>query len=169
MPYPTLAAGQPLTVGMLQGLQWQTVQQGSDLVVTNSAVLVNSNLTVTVVANAVYRFRLMASYNGHASGGAAFAWTAPVGGSVERWTWGIGANATGSINDVSSMAMRRTATATVAQLGAIGTTNSLAYHEEGIFNSGNGGSITLQFAQSTAFATASTLTSSSRLEYLRIG
>lgn len=171
MPYPNLAAGQRLTAGMLQAMQWQAVEQGSQLTVNNSATLVDTNIIVPLVAGATYEYELMVGYATTDTTDATdfrFAWTAPTNGEVRRWSWGYGSGGTGAGDDYSSVNFRRPITATNVRIGASsdGTTNS--YYERGIMIGGDGGNAVFQFAQYVAGAFDSSITGSSRVAYLRI-
>lgn len=168
MPYPDLAAGMVLTAGMLQGLQWQAVDQASAATVTNSTTLTNTNLTFDAEAGAQYMYRLLIGYTADDTPDMRFAWTVPTNGEVRRWSAGIGSNATGSSDNQTDVHFRRPATTTNVRVGGTTTADTQSYHEHGLILGGNGGPVMFQFAQWVADAQTNTLIASSRLDWLRI-
>lgn len=168
MVYPDFQAGQRLTADLLRALAIDSVSNGDDQTVTSSTALIDSNLSVTVEATAIYKYRLMASYTASTGGDIQFAWSVPTGGTMQRWTWGIGPGSTGGAGDAETISMRRPDAGTAVSAG--GGTTTRGYHEEGTFIGGSvDGDFTLRFAQDTSNATGTVLTSSSRVEFQRIG
>lgn len=174
MGYPDVAAGQSLTAGMLQAMQLQSVEQGTTQDVVSSTTLVDSNLVLPAAAGAIYSYRLLCAYTclryTGTAGGIKFAWTAPTNGSVVRFSIGIGnANSAGALDDQDSVNIRRPATTSLVNISSSALANGHSYHEGGVINGGDGGNVTLQFAQIATSASASTITPSARLEWLRVG
>lgn len=171
MPYPLLAAGQVLTADMLRSMQIQSVEQGSQQDVTSSTTLVNSNLIIPTVAGAEYRYWLLISYVASTAGDLSCAWSVPANGAVERFGAGLGDIATvpTNINAMTHVQFRRPATGTVIIVGGGGAGQGVSYHESGKVEAGDGGNVIWQFAQGTSNATATSVTPTSRLEWVRIG
>lgn len=172
MVYPDFRAGQRLTAELLRGMQWQSVEQGSAQTVNNSATLVDTNLSVTLPASSTWMFRLFVAYTTSDTGDDSdlrFAWSVPPNGTVARWTQGYGANGSGGTNDFTSVNFRRPATDTNVRIGASGSGDTNSYYEWGVFLAGDGGAFVLQFAQWSATSVDTSVTASSRLDYLRIG
>lgn len=169
MPYPEFSAGQILTAGMLSDMQWQEVEQGIQQVVNNSTTFVDTNIVVPVVAGAKYRYRLLVGYSTSTTADIKFRWQAPSNGEVRRWTWGIGnENTKSQVNNADSVNFRRPITNTAVSIGGTGTSNTQSYHEEGLLLGGDGGNCVFQFAQITAEVSDTSITGSTRVEYLRI-
>lgn len=169
MAYPTVAAGQKVTAQNLRDMQWQSVDQGTQQDVISSTTLVNSNLTMTAVAGATYMYRLLISYVAAQAGGLQAAWTAPTNASVVRFTTGIGDASTGSADTQTAVNFRRPGTGTGVDVGAAGASFGHSYWEMGTILGGDGGTVTFQFAQAHSTATNTSVTGSSRLDWIRIG
>lgn len=170
MAYPVVTAGMTLTASMLQDMQWQSVEQGTQQDKTSSTVLVDTNLVMTAAAGAVYMYRLLVSYTAGTTGDIQLAWTAPTNGAVDRFGAGTGQAATVStdINSMSFTQFRRPATTTPVRIGGGGVGQGMSYHEDGVIRGGDGGAFTLQFAQVTSDAGTTSFTASSRLDWIRI-
>lgn len=170
MAYPTFSAGQILTAAQLTAMQWKSIEQNTDQTVTNSTVLVDSNLIITVESGATYRYWALIAYETPSTADIQFAWASPSNGVAGRWTWGIGTAASGTdINSYDSVAFRRPASTTAVEIGAAQSTHTLSYYEAGILEGGSGGDFTFQFAQNAAASGDTILRAFSRVEYVRIG
>lgn len=164
MPYPVFSAGQTLTAGQLAALQWTEVIQGTVLTVNNSTTFVDSNIVVPTLANARYRFELLCAFT--SSPAVKFRWDVPSGGQVDRYELGPGSDASGGSGSNSTVSTRRmTASDSLVVNGATNT----HVREAGVITGGaSDGDVTLQFAQNSAIAADSDLSSSTRLFYIRI-
>lgn len=171
MPYPVVSAGMTLTAGMLQAMQWQAVEQGTQQDKTSNTTLVDTNLTMVGVAGAVYKYHLLVSYTAGTTGDIQLAWTAPTNGAVVRFGAGTGQAAVTStdINSMSYAQFRRPGTTTAVRVGGGGVGQGMSYHESGVIQGGDGGAFTVQFAQQTSDAGTTSFTASSRLDWIRIG
>lgn len=169
MPHPDFAPGQRLTAAMLAGVQWQTVSQASSVIKNNNTTFIATDLLVPSVANATYEYFLIVVYSTNTTPDIKFDWTVPTSGTVSRWAWGTGTNSatTTAINSVDQFMARYATQSTAIPPGGVSSTQTSAYFETGSMFGGNGGSITLRFAQNTANASDTTFLSSSRLRYLR--
>lgn len=168
MPYPTFSAGQRLTAANLSGMQWQAVEQGEDQTVNNSTTVVSTNLSMTAVAGARYKYQLLISYTSGSTPDIKFRWTVPTSGSLDRFIQSGGTAATGSTENLTTLVSRRASEFT--EVPAAGTSSSpvtLIYVEFGVIYGGVGGAVTFQFAQNTANASDTVVQSLSRLEWLR--
>jgi hypothetical protein len=169
MSYPPFTAGFPLTAADLTAMQWQTVEQGSDQTATSNTTFADTNLAFTGVAGATYLFDLAVNYTGN-GGDIQLDWTVPTNGAAIRFIAGIGPAATGaSTFNNTTTTWRRIAANIPSPAGdGVGASTNVAYFETGEFDAGDGGAITLRFAQNTSNAATTTFSANSRLRYLRI-
>jgi hypothetical protein len=168
MPFPTFSAGQILTAADLTNMQWVEVSQGSNQTVNNSTTLVDSNIVVPVASGATYLFLVNLNFNSDPAADIKFDWTVPSGGSVTRFLHGPGMAATGGTDDYTTVNYRRISPGTNAVYAGSGVTLSASAFEQGELIGGNGGNITLQFAQQSADASNTVLNSLTSLYYLRL-
>lgn len=165
----TFAAGQPVTAADLQALQWTWVEQGSDQTATSNTTLAATNLTFTGVASAIYWYELYVNYTGN-GGDIKIDWTVPTNASMIRYPRGIGDAATGaSTLNATTTFWRRVANDIAVSAGdAVGLSVNVAYFESGEIDAGDGGALTVRFAQNSSDADATTFSANSRLRYIRI-
>jgi len=169
MPYPSWSAGQTVTAADLTAMQWVVVEQGEDQTVNNSTTVVDTNLSMQAEAGARYLYRLRVTYTSGSTVDIKFRWTVPSSGSVDRFIQAGGTSSTGSSENLETMVSRRASESTeVPAAGATSSPNTLVYIEDGVIGGGNGGAVTLQFAQNSAVAANTVVQDLSFLAYLRI-
>ncbi len=138
----------------------------SDLSRTSSATLADDSvLTLPVVANALYDFRLHVRFTGPNTNGAAFNVTGPTGtsASLSSPVNGTGANAATDVGLNSGIVGN-------FGLATIGTGTVIDCDVFGLINTGSAsGNVTFQWAQTTSSATSTTRKSNSFLMLRRIG
>jgi hypothetical protein len=163
--FPVILAGTDYTAALIQSIVPWTAWKAADTPRSNTTTLANDpDLTVPVVANGSYLFLCLLFATGAAiSTGdlkAAFAW--PSGGSGK---WGSAGFATGSA--VPNWNAARTTTATSVPFGVNGASSSWMLLGGMLLNGATPGSLTLQWAQNTSNATATTLQLGSGLLVVR--
>lgn len=167
--YPTPLAGQRITATLLRSMQPQTVRKTSDENRQATTTFADdAHLTFAVEANAVYEMDGWIKYFADPTPDIKIQFSTP-SGTLGEWAWlmpGSGTAATGTVgysirtetNDVGSS---RT---------GYGTSDSTMFTPiSGLWRIGaTAGSITLQWAQNTSNATATTLYTDSWLRFQRI-
>lgn len=120
--------------------------------VTSSTVLQNDDeLFVSVAANAVYIVENLLHFDGDVGGDLKIQYSAPAGASMRYWGSSLDAAATTYAGDQSSSYDLTTAT---VGSGAIGVGTMVSWFIKGLLiTSGTAGTLRLQWAQRTAFAT----------------
>jgi hypothetical protein len=169
MPFPTFAAGQVLTAGQLSSMQWQDVSQGSPQVVNNSETFVDTSIVIPVLSGALYMYQLLANWDGAVATGIKFTWTVPSGAAMTRFQTGPGFLATGGPDMYTESSYRRQPSTGSVAAGSAGLGLAAGYFEFGNIDGGNGGNVTLQFAQQEAGASNTTLNALTTAMWLRIG
>lgn len=176
MPYPTFAAGQTLTAAMLTALQWKEVYQGSDQTRTSSTALTASSIVIPVVAGATYRYKLLVRYStSGVNPDIKFDWTVPTNASMQRFVQGPGqvlvaTAASGAANQITTLTSTHVAHSTVLDFHANAVQSGMAGHfqEDGEIYGGDGGNVTLRFAQAASDAQTTTLHAETVAYYQRI-
>jgi hypothetical protein len=165
--YPTWAAGQRLTAGLLTASQWQTIIKTADQNSTNTTLVNATDMAVPLDANATYIVNLTACYGASTTADIKLNWTLPTGASMQRYTLGAQAGTTDTA--ATSVVMRRRSS-TNSTPGGDGTGNFTIYMEQIIARtSSTAGSMQLQFAQNaTDSANATVLRADSYIQYIRI-
>lgn len=167
MAYPTWRSGMRVTASRLRGMQWQRVEQGSDLTVNNSTTYQLTNLAIPAETGGVYRFIMDIGYTTFID--VKIEWDDATSGNGNRNSFGIGRDTTGNnLHTATDVNVRVLNTVTDAQIGYSSAGNGMAYHEDGEFEAGGDGDITVMFAQNTADASDSVFLARSRLYYVRI-
>ncbi|MET9876580.1 hypothetical protein ABZZ36_18425 [Actinacidiphila glaucinigra] len=173
MPYPAWQAGQRITADLLLGGLTFNAEQGSDLSVTNSTTLVDSNLVIPAEAGARYEYTLQAIYSTNTTGKIQFQWGVPSGSMMVRSGHGLGNGQTGGATTGTLVYSGRGDFNTVFNVG--GTTGSppgdASFIEVGeIVTGSTAGNAVLRFAQAATNATdPAILRALSRLRWRRIG
>jgi hypothetical protein len=143
-------------------------RKSADESVTSSNTLQDDDhLTVAVVANAVYEIEGFLIYDGSTTGDIKIAWTVPSGATL---TWSAPGPPSSASGNTSSVKLAKENTSGDFY-GAIGTGagNSLVLAIRGILRtSSTAGSLTLQWAQNTADATATTVYTDSYIKASRV-
>lgn len=180
--YPTLLAGQKLTAALLASMQTQVARKTSDTSRSaTTTATADPHLTFEVAANAVYVWDGWLKYDG-ASGSADFIvdFTAPASALGEWGAHGVGINIIGANNtptlqsDVSGSNgyMLRAESNDVTQFrtyGTLGVGNALVVMLMGTLRTaGTAGTFSLDWAQGTSNATATTLYTDSWLRMTRV-
>ena len=139
------------------------VRKTSNQTVTSSTVLVNDTaLVLPVLANEVWRFEFDILYDGASAGDIKIAFTFPASGEIVAG--GIALDAGGTVTS-NAFSGTTTPTASVAYAAfGTGAGNKIFLRIPGVFiNAGTGGSLTLQWAQQTSSATATTVYTNSAI------
>lgn len=171
MAFPTIRSGMRITAAMLQGMQWQIVEQSADQTISNQTSMEPTNLRVPVQAGGEYAVWLSVSYllsEDPADGNLQVNWSDNANGSGDRFVWGLGTLAGSASNNAETTVFRRQNIDTVTTLGST-SDNPQAYMERCHFIAGSDGDFTWQFRQQTATASSVTIQSQSVLTYVRIG
>jgi hypothetical protein len=180
--YPTLLAGQRLTAGLLAAMQTQVARKTSDTSRSaTTTATADPHLTFEVAANAIYVWDGWLKYDG-ATGGADFVvdFTAPASALGEWGGHGAGITVIGSTSapalqtDTSGTNgyMLRVEANDVQQFrtyGTLGVGNALVVMLMGTLRTaGTAGTFSLDWAQGTSNATATTLYTDSWLRMTRV-
>lgn len=165
--YPTFAAGQRLTAGLLTASQWQTIIKTSDQTSASTTLINATDMTVPLVANATYIVNLTACYGASTTADIKINWAVPTGTSLQRYTLGA---TVGTTDTTATTVVMRRRSSTNATPGGDGTGNFVTYMEQIIARTAStAGSLQLQFAQNTTdSANATILRADSFIQYLRI-
>jgi hypothetical protein len=156
----------PVTAAQLEAIVCRIVVKGADEPVTSTTTLQNDDaLTITVAANTIYRAKLMLVYDGLAAADFKYSLSGPTGTTYPAWkTYGLDTADAAVIGSVY-----RGLGAFPALHGALGVGTSLLIDGGGIVNVGaNPGSVTVQWAQITSNATATSVKAGSFFELQQV-
>lgn len=167
--YPTLAAGQRITAALLRSMLPQTVRKTADTERPATTTYADDpHLTFAAEANAVYTMYGWIKYFADPTPDLKIQFSVPTG-CLGEWGWLMPGS--GSVAAGTAGYSIRTETNDVTQ-GRTGYGTSDSTHMTpmgGLFRmSSTAGNITLQWAQNTSNATATTLYTDSFLTFLRI-
>ncbi|MCX4703857.1 hypothetical protein [Streptomyces sp. NBC_01373] len=152
--YPVLYAGQRLTAPLLSSMIADTIVKNSneDRAATTT-LAADTDLTVTLEANAVYKVSIFIRYAALSVAGFQTDWTVPSGASGNRWALGAGSTQVSSDNVGGRWGVHTFATA--CEYGDRNhATNLMGALEEAIVTTTNAGTLALRWAQATSNATA---------------
>ncbi len=163
--YPVITAGMALTSALLQSMLPQRGIKSSNLSrASTTSMTADPDLTVPVAANAKYDVDLTLAYNGAATntGDLKFQLAGPSGATFGGTIFGVG-NPLGTFNLYVSLS-------TTQVVYGNGTGNPLGCIVSGtLFTSGTAGNLTVNWAQNTSNATATTLMTGCKLRAARAG
>ena len=163
--FPTILPGMDYVASLIQSLAPFTAWKEVDLPRSNTTTLANDgDLTVPVVANGRYIFLalLFATSAAISTADLKVAFTWPSGGAGK---WGSAGLATGSA--VPNWNAARTSSGASSAFGVNGATPTWALLGGTLLNGATPGSLTVQWAQNTSNATATTLQANSGLLVVR--
>jgi len=176
MPFPTWLAGQRITADRLDDRDIKLVEQGTDQTVTNSTTLRDSNLLIPGEVNAIYWYALYIAYRATVTPDFRWAWVAPSGTSIDRFTLARDENAAAGLTAGTTIAARYASIGIELRAGGGDTdgtnppANVFYVHDQGIIKiGGTAGSCVVRFAQFTSSANQTIFSSQSKLVYARIG
>lgn len=174
MPFPNWLAGMRITADRLEDRNIHVVEQAADQIVTNSTTLIDTNLLIPGEVGAVYQYQAHISFSATATPDFRWAWVAPSGTDIRRYTMArIAAAATG-LNTGSDVIMRTPALGTEMVAGGGDAdggapVNFFYTYEQGlVYMGGTAGSCVIRFAQFTSNANQTIFRNLSRLIYSRI-
>lgn len=143
--------------------------KGSDQSVTSSTTLANDNdLTLSVVANAIYEVWSHIIYDAATAADLKFAWTAPAGATFD-WVQGGLISSADAVSGSMFVGACTLATVNTTVTGAGSGTNMVCRPSGLLQISSTAGSFTLQWAQQTSSATATRVRQNSYLRLMRVG
>lgn len=164
--FPAVLAGTILSAALLQEIAPWTAWKSADTPRSNTTTLANDpDLSVPVVANGSYLFLcgLFAAGAAISTGDLKVTFTWPAGGNGKWWSAGFAtASATPNFN------VARTASGSTVAFGVNGASSSGAILLGSLLNGSTAGSLTLQWAQNTSNATATTLQANSGILVVRM-
>jgi hypothetical protein len=167
--YPTLLAGQRLTAALLRSMLPQIVRKTSDESRSATTTFADdTHLTFAAEANAVYVMDGWIKYFADPTPDIQMQFTTPTG-TLGEWAWLMPGSGTGASGTTGYSIRTDTIDVSGSRTG-YGTSNSNHFTPvSGLFRIGTtAGSITLQWAQNTSSATATTLFTDSWLRFQRI-
>lgn len=160
----TLTGG--LTINGIGGSQFAR-KTASQSITNSTTIQDDTHLQLSVVVNAVYRLEGLLIFNGATSGNLKIGWAAPASSTLD-WA-AIGQNTSASSSSGPVITNAQTISSTAYQLGTIGTgTNMVAIVRGLLITGGTAGTFKLQWAQSTANATATTMVLNSNVSLQRV-
>lgn len=136
--------------------------------ISNSTTIQDdTHLQLSVAASATYRLEGLLIFNGASGANLKMGWSAPTGSTLD-WT-AAGQNTTATTSVGSIITNAQTLSSTAYQLGTIGTgTNMVAIVRGLLITSTTAGTFKLQWAQSTANATATTMVTNANISLQRV-
>lgn len=176
MPFPTWLAGMRITADRLDDRDIRVVEQGTDQTVTSSTTLRDTNLLIPGEVNAIYWYALYIAYRATITPDFRWAWVAPSGTSIDRFTAGRDEASPAGLTAGHPVALRYASIGIELRAGggdADGTSppaNVIYAQDQGIIKiGGTAGSCVVRFAQFTSNANQTIFSSQSKLIYARIG
>ena len=182
--YPTPLAGQRLTSSLLRSMQSQVARKTADTArAATSTAVADPHLFFEVEANAVYIWHGWIKYDASTAGDIGIDWTAPSGALGEWRGWGPGVNRIVGATDATPPVIQADTSAATGYMvriesndvtslrtfGGLGAGNLLTMSLDGTLRvASTGGTFSLDWAQRTSDATATTLYTDSWISLQRI-
>ncbi|MDX2513823.1 hypothetical protein PV355_01410 [Streptomyces stelliscabiei] len=167
--YPTIPAGRRLTAALLRSMLPQTVRKTADDPRAATTTFADDpHLTFAVEAGGVYRMNGAIKYFADPTPDLKVQFTSPTG-TLGEWWWNMPGSGTATTGTTGYSIRTETNDFNGSRTG-YGTSDSIMFTPiGGLWRIGStAGSITLQWAQNTSNATATTLYTDSYLEFRRI-
>lgn len=167
--YPTLLAGQRMTAALLRSMLPQTVRKTADESRSSTTTYADdTHLVFAAEANAVYTMTGWLKYFADPTPDIKVNITVPTG-CLGEWAWLMPGSTTGASGTTGYSIRTETIDVNGGRTG-YGTSDSIHFTPlGGLFRMGStAGNISLQWAQNTASATATTLYTDSWLQFQRI-
>ncbi|WP_377271934.1 hypothetical protein [Peterkaempfera sp. SMS 1(5)a] len=168
--YPAWLAGQRITAAKLIASQEQLAYKTTSTPRTSTTTIANDpDLTLAVEANAIYSLEGLLVYNGGSTNDdLRMGWAAPASASLTWVATGQGLTASTGIGTVVTDAQDLTSNA--YSLGTIANTRGMTAMIRGLLiTAGTAGFLTLQWAQFTSSATATSMLAGSHIGLQRLG
>ncbi|MEU9839747.1 hypothetical protein AB0C69_11055 [Actinomadura sp. NPDC048032] len=169
--YPNIAAGQRVTASLLTSMLPQHVVKQANTDKVNATFGADPELTLPLVANAVYQVEFLLIAGGIATADVQTRWALPATASGQKVVNGPGSTAldTNADNVATRQGVHTFGTAILYNGVRNATASYFRIYEYAVVTLVDAGSITLEWAQGTTQTTASRIAAGSMLRVRRLG
>lgn len=170
MTYPNPRSGDEITAQLLRDMIPVNIYKPSTESVTNDPnVSDDSDLTIELEANAVYKVEFDIHYAAGGTGQFKTAWTTPSGSSGLKSCLGLTPSVVDATNPSGEMRSGVHLLSTIVNYGNRSGGNQAYAREEGVVATTTSGTLALQWAQNASNATATSVAGYSSMRVTRIG